>query len=229
MRLEAETADSSPVRLFGWVTEKDRGVTYESLGINGAQASLPSRWDQAMWAAQIARRDPALIVVAYGTNEASNNDWTLSTYRKAFSQLLGRLRAAAPAASILVIGPPDRMYRVRRKGWQTFPRMDAIVDAQRIAAGENRCAFWDWRMRMGGPSAMNRWVTVGYAQRDHAHLTAAGYQLLGETIYRDILGEYSRFGKIRERIFEQTTNGPANDHPPNHPDRLEEGRDPGAR
>src|SRR5438105_4119450 len=34
-RFELETLQRAPVRLFGWVTEKDRGVTYETLGING--------------------------------------------------------------------------------------------------------------------------------------------------------------------------------------------------
>jgi lysophospholipase L1-like esterase len=225
-RWEVITQDSRPVRLFGWVADNLRGVTYESLGINGAQASLPSYWNQEMLAAQISRRDPALVVVAYGTNEASNRDWDLSNYRDVFAELLGRIRAAAPAASILVIGPPDRMHRVRGKGWQTFPRMDQIVDAQRIAAGEYRATFWDWRARMGGAGAMHRWVTAGYAAPDHAHLTAAGYQLLGDVIYRDILSEYARFVKIRERVADQSSNGQASHHPKNHPGRVEKEHEP---
>ena len=32
------TLDSKPVRLFGWVADRDAGVTYEALGINGAEA-----------------------------------------------------------------------------------------------------------------------------------------------------------------------------------------------
>ena len=67
---ELETLHRAPVRLFGWVTEKERGVTYETLGINGAQASIMFRWDEGMLASNIARRNPALIVLAYGTNEA---------------------------------------------------------------------------------------------------------------------------------------------------------------
>ena len=35
-RVEVETLDRAPVRLFGWVAEKATGVTYETLGINGA-------------------------------------------------------------------------------------------------------------------------------------------------------------------------------------------------
>src|SRR5260370_36578893 len=100
-RFELETLQRAPVRLFGWVTEKDRGVTYETLGINGAQASIMFRWDDAMLASNIARRNPALIVLAYGTNEASNPAWTHDTFREMFSKLLHRLRQPPPTPPIL--------------------------------------------------------------------------------------------------------------------------------
>ena len=107
---ELMTLQHAPVRLFGWVTEKDRGVTYEAMGINGAQASILFRWDETILASHIARRNPALIVLAYGTNEAHSSDWTQESYRDMFSALLQRLRRDAPTASILVLGPPDHEY-----------------------------------------------------------------------------------------------------------------------
>src|SRR5260370_37369940 len=90
-RFELETLQRAPVRLFGWVTEKDRGVTYETLGINGAQASIVFRSDEALLASHIARRNPALIELAYGTTQATNPDLTHASYRATFSSLLQRL------------------------------------------------------------------------------------------------------------------------------------------
>ena len=69
------TQDSRPVRLFGWVADRDAGVTYEALGINGAEASLILKWDERMLATYLQRRNPGLIVLAYGTNEASDPNW----------------------------------------------------------------------------------------------------------------------------------------------------------
>jgi lysophospholipase L1-like esterase len=198
-RFELETLQRAPVRLFGWVTEKDRGVTYETLGINGAQASIMFRWDDAMLASNIARRNPALIILAYGTNEASSPDWTQETYREMFSLLLRRLRQDAPTASILVLGPPDRDYRSRGH-WATLDKLDRIVTAQREAALANRCAFWDMREKMGGKGAMREWVIAGLAQYDHVHFTAPGYRRLGYTLFRDLMYNYDKYTKVREEL-----------------------------
>ncbi len=136
-RLEVETLDHAPVRLFGWVAENATGVTYETLGINGAQASIMLDWNEITLRSNIERRNPALIVLAYGTNEAGRKDWTLEGYRDMYTQLIARLRAAAPTATILVIGPPDR-YSHTRKGWLPMDGIDMIVEAQRQAARRHR-------------------------------------------------------------------------------------------
>ncbi len=205
-RFELETLRRAPVRLFGWVTEKDRGVTYETLGINGAQASIVFRWDEALLASHIARRNPALIVLAYGTNEATNPDWTHESYREMFAALLQRLRQDAPTASILVLGPPDREYRAKGR-WATMEKLDRIVAAQREAALANRCAFWDMREKMGGKGAMREWVIAGLAQGDHIHFTVPGYKRLGYTLFRDLMYNYDKYNKVREELAQADSNG----------------------
>lgn len=203
-RFELETVDHGPVRLFGWVAENSSGVTYETLGINGAQASIVLNWDDELLRSNLERRNPALIVLAYGTNEAGDPEWTLENYREMFSTLLKRFRADAPTASILVIGPPDREYRSRGR-WVPMSRIDTIIEAQREAAAENRCAFLDMREMMGGKASMQRWVTAGLAQYDHVHFTGGGYRLLGDSIFQDVMAGYRRFVKARE----QWMSGPA--------------------
>lgn len=227
-RIEMETIEAAPVRLFGWVSESAPGVTVETMGINGAQVSVMTRWDTESWQDHLARRDPALIVLAYGTNEASNRDWGYDNYRAAFAAILDRLRQAAPASSILVMGPPDRLMRVRGKGWQSIPKLDEIVRAQRDAASERGAAFWDLRSRMGGDKSMARWVAAGYAQPDRVHFSGAGYRLIGEVLGRDILTEYRRFSEARERVFSPAApnpNGPAQQPHQDHPDRGAQKRD----
>ena len=199
-RLEAETLDRAPVRLFGWVAEKPTGVTYEPLGINGASASMMLDWNEAVLKSNIERRNPALIVLSYGTNEAGRNGWSLESYRDMFVRLIERLRADAPTAAILVAGPPDRAVRKRGKGWVTLDNMDTIVEAEREAALAQGCAFWDQRAKMGGKGSMREWVLAGMAQNDYVHLTAPGYHMIGDAMFRDLMSEYDLFVKAREAL-----------------------------
>ena len=111
--LKLLTVQNRPVRLLGWTTDRDNGVTYEALGINGAQASIMFRWKDTMVADSLRQRNPALIVLAYGSNESSDPNWTGNSYQTMFSALLQRLRTDCPTASILVLGPADRMMRMR--------------------------------------------------------------------------------------------------------------------
>jgi lysophospholipase L1-like esterase len=198
-RLEAETLDHAPVRLFGWVAENATGITYETLGINGAQASIMLDWNETTLRSNIERRNPALIVIAYGTNEAGRKSETLEGYRAMFAQLIQRVREAAPVATILVIGPPDR-YSHSRKGWTPMDGVDMIVEAQRQAAVAAGCAFWDMRAKMGGKGSFEQWIQAGMAQYDHVHFTGAGYRMLGDAVFRDVMSQYDIFLKARAEI-----------------------------
>ena len=198
-KFSVRTLSAAPVRLFGWVTEKNKGVTYEELGINGAQASIMLNWDDAVLGSNIARRNPALVVLAYGTNEAGGKDWTYATYRDMFTGLIAKLRRATPLASILVLGPPDRYYYYRGH-WAPLEKVGAIIAAQRDASLASGCAFWDTREKMGGAGAMRQWVLSGLAQYDHVHFTGSGYGRLGSAMYRDLMNEYATFTKARDQV-----------------------------
>ncbi len=66
-------------------------------------------WNEETLRSNIERRNPGLIVLAYGTNEAGRSDWTLETYRDMYSQSdpVQAREAVAHGHRFLVIGPPD--------------------------------------------------------------------------------------------------------------------------
>ncbi len=139
-------------------------------------------------------------MLAYGTNEAGRKDWTVESYRDMFIQMIGRFRKAAPAATILVIGPPDRFIRTRTKGWVAMDNIDLIVEGQRQAAAATGSAFWDLRAKMGGKGAMREWVLAGMAKGDYVHFTGTGYRMIGDAVFRDLMGQYDVFLKARESV-----------------------------
>ena len=69
---DVTTEQSAPVTLLGWVATQP-GVTWESIGINGAEAPLILKWDQSLFSQYLKDNSPALIVLAYGTNEAASS------------------------------------------------------------------------------------------------------------------------------------------------------------
>ncbi|MES1256981.1 MAG: GDSL-type esterase/lipase family protein [Acidobacteriota bacterium] len=175
------TLDRAPVRLYGWALDNKQGLTFETLGINGAQASLLLGWSEAVWSAGVAARQPALVILAYGTNEANSHRWTPEQYRADLIAVLERVRRVAPQAAILMIGPPDCGKA------QPLLHLTDVIRAQRDLAREQNVAFWDWRRQMGGAGAIRLWVTAGYAQADHIHMTGEGYRMVGEMIVTSLL------------------------------------------
>jgi lysophospholipase L1-like esterase len=204
--LALKTLNDAPVRIFGWVLERRSGITWETLGLNGAQADLLLKQDAAVLQDHIARRNPALVLIAYGTNESRRKDWTLESYQRTLDGVLRLVRSAAPAASILVVGAPDQFVRTRRSAVAPAGT-DLILAAQRQAAVEHRCAFWNLRAAMGGAGSMKQWVRAGLAQGDYVHLTAAGYKLVGQALYELIMGQYAIFVSIRRQVMGENGNG----------------------
>lgn len=176
-RMVLRTLANAPVRLFGWTFDNPQGITFETLGINGAQATIMLEWNEQIWAAEVARRNPALVILAYGTNEANSHKWTPEQYRADLTAVIDRVRRAAPGASILMAGPGD-CGRLR-----PLLHLDEVIAIQREIAGMQNVAFFDWRARMGGAGIIKRWVQAGLAQADYLHLTSAGYTLLGKTLF----------------------------------------------
>jgi lysophospholipase L1-like esterase len=189
------TMDSAPVRLLGLVTEQ-AGVTYECLGINGAVAPLILKWNQQMFAEYLGERNPNLIVLAYGTNEAAESASRNDEYVTELHEVLQNLHRIVPGTSILLLGPYDRALKVgrgRHAAWQTQAAIDRIIADQKEACRVDGCAFYDQRARMGGPGTMQRWVPDSLAQVDHTHLTGTGYRVLANALYRDLMTAYNSY------------------------------------
>jgi lysophospholipase L1-like esterase len=188
-RVEVRTTQPGKTRILAIVTEHIApGVSYDVLGINGARAKRLISWNDTAFVDNIVQRKPDLIIVAYGTNEVTDDDWTIESYERMFAAILQRFHRAAPQASILVYGPPDRGDNALAKA-----KMPAMIEAQRRAAFDAGAAFWSSYGAMGGGGAMDVWVSLGLGQGDHVHLTKEGYIRMGTMFYEDIMDSYKKY------------------------------------
>jgi lysophospholipase L1-like esterase len=202
---EVQTADYAPVTLLGWVATQP-GVTWEMIGINGAEAPLILRWDQKLFAQYLKDNSPALIVLAYGTNEAASPLWDEDSYRDKFASLVDTIHSYVPESSILVVGPADRSLR-QHYAWHPFTGTDRIIEAQRAVCRTHGCAYWDQRQRMGGFGSMQEWVYAGWAQPDHTHFTGDGYHALADALMADLMAGFKDYKERHSFVTETAGQG----------------------
>ena len=195
-----------PVDVLAWSVARDGpGVIYANLGTVSADIDLMDAWDQTLLRQDLAHLAPAMIVLAFGTNDGFLDSTDTNAYALAFAQRLRQLHAAAPQATLLVLGPPDA-YRHRGKRstapiacddpkWTEPPNLAPIRDIERRVAAQEGAYFWDWQAAMGGPCSMLRWATTTppMAAPDRVHLFAPGYQATADDLFRVIMDGYQRY------------------------------------
>ncbi|MBD0372229.1 MAG: hypothetical protein ICV60_15410 [Pyrinomonadaceae bacterium] len=196
------------VRLFGAVLENDGpGVVYDSLGVNGAYAGLlASVMNEEHWREQLQHRKPDLVVINYGTNESQYASADqMERYEKDLREVIRRVRAALPQASILILSPMDRGQRAAGGKIITKPSIPMIVEMQRRVALDTGCAFFDTFKAMGGEGTMAKWYAGAgknhYVGGDLTHPTAEGAEIVGRLIYEALNDGYSKY-KARQKSRE---------------------------
>lgn len=108
LRIEIKAVSDAPVEITDLALTRAHGVRVINLGFIGAQVALLDRWDWPMVDAQLKALEPGLILLAFGTNEGfAATGHIAHAYRRTFEARLAALQAAAPGASIVVLGPPD--------------------------------------------------------------------------------------------------------------------------
>jgi lysophospholipase L1-like esterase len=177
------TVTRGAVRIFGYEFEKERpGVVYSSLGLNGASTQSLLRYlDSAHWTEQLQHQNADLLVLNYGTNESVFPKYVDTAYAGELRQLLLRMKAAAPRASVLVMAPMDRGEKSATGGIVTPPVMARIVEVQRQIADETGCAFFNTYEAMGGAGTMARWYAAKprLVNADYIHPLPGGAAIVG--------------------------------------------------
>ncbi len=106
--IKLRTLGDGPVDLMDLAMTRIGGVEIVNLGFIGAQVSILGRWHWPTVAEQIKDLDPAVVLVAFGTNEGfAPAAGIQGSYEIEFEQRLTALEAAAPNAALVVVGPPD--------------------------------------------------------------------------------------------------------------------------
>jgi len=192
--LAIRTASAGRVEFSGvFIDQRQSGLSYLSVGFPGARVSVLKRMAPQNLADDMARLDPDMLVLAFGTNEGFDDNLDIDTYRRTLTEIIAALRQERPDLEIVLIGPPpgarqeSNCSAIRNACgtapsggtcWAQPPKLAAVRDAEMAVALEVGASFWDWgsvlpsacdveQERLGDPALIGP---------DRVHLTGRGYR-----------------------------------------------------
>jgi lysophospholipase L1-like esterase len=175
------------IQIDGFCIENElSGIVYHSIGVNGARYLDFAR--TRLFAPEIAKLNPDLIIISMGTNEAQGESGPKGLYQQ-MHDLITQIQTEAPGVPILLTTPADSY--LRRKGFN--PYMPKIASIIRRYAEEHGLALWDLYSISGGPQSAQWWKSTGLLSRDSVHYTKRGYAAQGKLFYLSLIEEYNHF------------------------------------
>jgi lysophospholipase L1-like esterase len=185
------------VRAFGVVAETGAaGVVYDSLGLNGGATSVLARiFRLSHWTEELRHRNPDLVVINYGTNEADFGDFIETEYESELREAIRRVHAALPKASVLIMSPLDRGRWTAAGTIETLPTIPRIVEIQGRVARATRCGFFNTFAATGGTGTAARWYASNprLIGDDLIHPHSGGAKIIANALVREFLAGWERF------------------------------------
>ena len=187
------------------------GVIVDAIGIRGRQANTWLKWDEDLMRDMLSVLQPNLIVLAYGTNEANDSDYSMDNYEKDLRKVLRKMKRVHPMEACILVGPSDRgsvvssnFRRIKTKDqYQVWERTQQVAEVQRAIAPEFGCVFWDWQQATGGVGSMIAWkyTEPSLASVDLIHFTAKGYQVSADLFIRALDDAAAHFTNKPKNFF----------------------------
>jgi len=197
------------------IYQKQSGVSYNNIGYPGATIDLVNKFDEKLMADGLRRLDPQIVVLVFGTNEASKPNLDAARYERNYEKAIARIRAALPNAQIVLVGPPDGAERPPHclgKGpadaachpsppsdgalytepadcdWHTIAHLDLVRDVERKIAERHGFVYWNWASINPNQCAAHQLVAASppLMTPDHVHFTPAGY-VKGADLFLNVL------------------------------------------
>lgn len=197
----------SAVELFGVAFgTKNKGITYDSIGLNGASTTVMSRaFSPAAFGEALQHRDPDLVIINYGTNESSFPSYVDKLYETELRRAIARVRTALPNTSILIMSPMDRGAR-EGDTITTMPAIPKLIAIQQRVAAELGCGFFNTYAAMGGENTMQRWYD-GHPRMvaaDLIHPTPQGARIVAQYLTGQLLIGYERYQQHQGQTKQST-------------------------
>ncbi|MBQ9311792.1 MAG: hypothetical protein IJ213_01975 [Bacteroidales bacterium] len=186
------------IQLYSIDNSSDNGVYVDNISLRGSSGWGINYNNPELITKMANLLDVKLIIMQFGVNAIpQEEDKVMESYdffRKEYSRQLAFLKKAIPDAEIIVIGASDRS-RKKGSGYETNPNIPKLIQAQKKAAEENDCIFWNLFEAMGGNNSMPSWVLreEPLANPDFIHFNSKGAKHVAEMFYQALDVEYQKY------------------------------------
>lgn len=175
-------------KVYGISLETNIGVMIDNIPMRGCSGTIFTQMNGSNLMDYFQSTNTRLIILQYGGNTVPHAKSTASinNYVKNLRQQVKYIRACAPYASILFVGPSDMSTRVDGK-MTTYPMIPYLDQQLKLMAEEEQIAYWSMYEAMGGHNSMVNWVEKGLAGGDYVHFTRAGANKVGKMLEQWIM------------------------------------------
>ena len=174
--------------VYGLSQESKTGIIVDNVPMRGCLGIVFTKIDSEQLRTFYGKENVRLIILQFGGNAipSNQNPGTISAIVKGLREQVQYLRACAPEASILFIGPSDMLTQTDGE-WQTYPMVPYMDKLLRKMALEENIAYFSLFRWMGGAGSMMRWQEVGLAGSDGVHFHRSGARKAGNAVVNWIL------------------------------------------
>lgn len=178
--------------LFGVNLENGQsGILYHAIGVNGAKYS---HYNAAkLFARQTRALQPDLFIISLGTNESVDHPYLDRNLYQHVTQLVESLSAQNPAASFILVSPPDAFMKKVKPN----PGIEQVRNEIIRYAVENGHGFWDMYKVNGGKDSAGDWRLHGLLRPDGIHFSKEGYAYQGNLLFEAIMKSYNQYVSSR--------------------------------
>ena len=172
-------------RVYGISLETDKGVIVDNIPMRGCSGNIFTKIDSTQLSTFYRETNTRLIILQFGGNmiPQTENPSTIRGYvRTTMRQQIHYIKACAPQASILLIGPSDMSTNIDGT-MTTYPLVPYMDQQFRKMAQEEDIAYWSMYEAMGGYNSMVTWHDKGLAGSDYVHFTRSGANNIGKKLY----------------------------------------------
>jgi hypothetical protein len=190
---------SQPPDVYGIALDGLQGLAVDNIPLRGSSGLEFTKIDLSFLKNFYQMINVKLLILQFGVNIVPIVNQNSEFYEKRFQKQLISLKQIMPDLQIIVIGVSD-ISRNGTNGYESYPNIEKIRDAQKNAAFNAGCAFWDMFEVMGGRNSMPSWVFANppLAQKDFVHFSHLGAKIIGEMFYRSFMHEYDRYLEKRK-------------------------------